>query len=44
MLFGIDAPIFGDYGDARTLSELAHEAEKSGWDGFFIWDHMSLWH
>ena len=42
MLFGIDAPIFGDYGDARTLSELAHEAEKSGWDGFFIWDHMSL--
>ncbi len=42
MFFGIDAQIFGAYGDARTLSELAHETEESGWDGFFIWDHMSL--
>ena len=42
MRFGIDAPVFGDYGDARLLADLAHEAEESGWDGFFIWDHISL--
>jgi alkanesulfonate monooxygenase SsuD/methylene tetrahydromethanopterin reductase-like flavin-dependent oxidoreductase (luciferase family) len=24
-------------------AELAHEAEESGWDGFFIWDHILEW-
>ncbi len=24
--------------DARTLAELAHEAEEAGWDGVFVWD------
>ncbi len=24
--------------DARTLAELAHEAEEAGWDGIFVWD------
>jgi hypothetical protein len=24
--------------DARTLAELAHEAEVAGWDGIFVWD------
>ncbi|MFL5697861.1 MAG: LLM class flavin-dependent oxidoreductase [Ktedonobacteraceae bacterium] len=24
--------------DARTLAELAHEAEEIGWDGIFYWD------
>ena len=24
------------------LAELAHEADETGWDGFFIWDHL-LW-
>ena len=24
--------------DARTLAELAHEAEEVGWDGVFYWD------
>ena len=38
MQFGLDAPTTGDYADARTLSQLAAEAEASGWDGFFIWD------
>jgi len=23
-------------GDARTLAELAHVADESGWDGFFV--------
>lgn len=26
------------YGDARAAAELAFSAEKSGWDGFFVWE------
>ncbi len=26
------------YGDARTVADLAHEAEGAGWDGFFVWE------
>lgn len=37
MQFAINIP---NVGDARPLAELAHEAEDSGWDGFFIWDHI----
>ncbi len=40
MKYGIYAPCFGDYGDARTVAELAREGEEAGWDGFFIWDHI----
>lgn len=40
MRFGINVPNFGAMGDARLLSELAREAEESGWDGFFLWDHI----
>src|SRR5881227_722130 len=40
MRFGIIAPTSNEYADARTLAELAHEAEEAGWDGFFIWDHI----
>jgi alkanesulfonate monooxygenase SsuD/methylene tetrahydromethanopterin reductase-like flavin-dependent oxidoreductase (luciferase family) len=40
MQFGLTVPPFGDFGDARALADLAHTAEESGWDGFFIWDHM----
>jgi hypothetical protein len=25
-------------GDARTAADFAHEAEESGWDGFFVWE------
>jgi alkanesulfonate monooxygenase SsuD/methylene tetrahydromethanopterin reductase-like flavin-dependent oxidoreductase (luciferase family) len=25
------------------LAEMALEAEKSGWDGFFLWDHLVEW-
>jgi hypothetical protein len=25
-------------GDARTTAEFASQAEKSGWDGFFVWE------
>jgi alkanesulfonate monooxygenase SsuD/methylene tetrahydromethanopterin reductase-like flavin-dependent oxidoreductase (luciferase family) len=39
--FGVYLPNFGAFGEARTLAELAHDAEAAGWDGFFIWDHIA---
>lgn len=41
MRFALNVPNFGEYGDARVLAGLAREAEESGWDGFFIWDHIA---
>ncbi len=41
MKFGIYVPMFGPYGDAQTLANLAAEAETAGWDGFFIWDQIT---
>ena len=42
MHFGILVPNFGSCcGSPRELAELAAEAESSGWDGFFIFDHIS---
>ncbi len=26
------------YGDARTVADLAAQAESAGWDGFFVWE------
>jgi alkanesulfonate monooxygenase SsuD/methylene tetrahydromethanopterin reductase-like flavin-dependent oxidoreductase (luciferase family) len=43
MKFGIYLPNFGPYGDASVLANLAQDAENSGWDGFFIWDHIAGW-
>jgi len=41
MKFGIYAPNFGDtFGNPKLVTKLAVEAEKSGWDGFFLWDHI----
>jgi len=34
MKFGFVMP----YGDARKSATLAAEAEKAGWDGFFVWE------
>lgn len=42
MKFGLYCPTFGDYSDPRYLVELAQLAESSGWNGFFIWDHILL--
>jgi alkanesulfonate monooxygenase SsuD/methylene tetrahydromethanopterin reductase-like flavin-dependent oxidoreductase (luciferase family) len=39
----VGAPNVGMFGDPRLLLDLAVAAEDSGWDGFFIWDHL-LWH
>jgi len=43
MKHGIYLPNFGPYGDARVLADLASDAENSGWDGFFLWDHIAGW-
>jgi len=40
MKYAVFLPNFGAYGDARTIADLARDAEAAGWDGFFIWDHM----
>src|SRR3954465_1544948 len=40
MLFGLTLPIFDGLADPRLLAQLAHDAEASGWDGFFVWDHV----
>ena len=41
MRFGILVPNFGNCcGSPRELAELAVEAEDSGWDGLFIFDHI----
>src|SRR4051794_37552404 len=37
---GIFVAPFGDLADARMLTELAVRAEATGWDGFFLWDHV----
>jgi alkanesulfonate monooxygenase SsuD/methylene tetrahydromethanopterin reductase-like flavin-dependent oxidoreductase (luciferase family) len=42
MKSGIYLPNFGCCGDARVLADLAREAEDSGWDGIFLWDHLQV--
>ncbi len=39
--YGLYLPNFGVFGDARLLAELAAFAERAGWDGFFLWDHVA---
>ena len=40
MRYCVNVPNFGDYHDPATVVGLAAEAEDSGWDGFFTWDHL----
>lgn len=40
MRFGLSFPNFGDYAEPGVLVELAVAAERAGWDGFFVWDHI----
>ncbi|MEO8973081.1 MAG: LLM class flavin-dependent oxidoreductase [Ktedonobacteraceae bacterium] len=42
MQYGIVLPTMGPGGDARTIADLAHDAEEAGWDGVFIWDAMYI--
>lgn len=40
MRFALNLAAFNALADARALADLAHEAEETGWDGFFLWDHL----
>jgi alkanesulfonate monooxygenase SsuD/methylene tetrahydromethanopterin reductase-like flavin-dependent oxidoreductase (luciferase family) len=41
--FGFYAPNSGATGDPKLVVELAARAESAGWDGFFLWDHLTAW-
>ena len=40
MRFGVVAPNDGRFADPAVLVGLACTAERAGWDGFFIYDHL----
>ncbi len=40
MKFALDVSTADTYSDPLILADLAAEAEKAGWDGFFVWDAM----
>ncbi len=40
MKFGIFLPPFHEFAEPRAVVELAVTAERAGWDGLFLWDHM----
>lgn len=40
MRYSINLPNFGDLADPRVVADLAVAAEETGWDGFFVWDHV----
>ncbi|MHA1986580.1 MAG: LLM class flavin-dependent oxidoreductase [Promethearchaeota archaeon] len=41
MKYSVYVPNFG-FQSPQELANLAREAEDSGWDGFFIWDHIAV--
>ena len=41
--YAVGLPNVGEFGDVRTLLDLAVEAERQGWDGVQLWDHV-LYH
>jgi alkanesulfonate monooxygenase SsuD/methylene tetrahydromethanopterin reductase-like flavin-dependent oxidoreductase (luciferase family) len=41
MHYGVYLPNFGPFGEPATMVSLAEDAEASGWEGFFIWDHIA---
>ena len=42
MRYAVNLPNFGPYADPRTVAALAADAEAAGWDGLFIWDHVTF--
>ncbi|WP_432968678.1 LLM class flavin-dependent oxidoreductase [Dactylosporangium sp. CA-233914] len=40
MRHAIGLPTVGQFGSARTLVDLAVAAERHGWDGVHLWDHL----
>ena len=42
MKFAVCLANFGTYADPRQSLRVAQAAEASGWDGFFVWDHLAF--
>src|SRR6059036_598671 len=40
--FGVCTTNFGTYADPRRAVAVAEAAEAKGWDGYFVWDHLSF--
>jgi len=40
MRHGLSLAPFGELADPRVVADLATDAERAGFDGFFVWDHM----
>jgi alkanesulfonate monooxygenase SsuD/methylene tetrahydromethanopterin reductase-like flavin-dependent oxidoreductase (luciferase family) len=43
MQYAVSVPPFDEFFQPRVLADLAADAERAGWDGFFIWDHVLIW-
>jgi alkanesulfonate monooxygenase SsuD/methylene tetrahydromethanopterin reductase-like flavin-dependent oxidoreductase (luciferase family) len=41
MRYGVTMPAFAEWSDPRTVVAIAADAEAAGWDGFFLWDHVT---
>jgi alkanesulfonate monooxygenase SsuD/methylene tetrahydromethanopterin reductase-like flavin-dependent oxidoreductase (luciferase family) len=41
--YGLSVANFADGSDPGFVIELARLAERHGWDGFFLWDHLNGW-
>jgi alkanesulfonate monooxygenase SsuD/methylene tetrahydromethanopterin reductase-like flavin-dependent oxidoreductase (luciferase family) len=39
--FAVGIPNLREYADPRLIAALAVEAEASGWDALFVWDHLA---
>ncbi len=42
MYYAFSLPNFGTSVQPRLLADLAYDAEQAGWDGVFLWDHISF--
>ena len=40
MRHGLYVAPFGELSDVRAVAGVAAQAEASGWDGLFVWDHV----
>jgi alkanesulfonate monooxygenase SsuD/methylene tetrahydromethanopterin reductase-like flavin-dependent oxidoreductase (luciferase family) len=40
--FAVCLSNFGTYADPRRVVRVAEAAAAAGWDGFFVWDHLSF--
>lgn len=41
MRYALFVPPFDELADPRLVARLAAEAEERGWDGVFVWDHVT---